>query len=98
MNSTLIQHVRGGPLLTKLGDNFQARKIMYQQPDIRQQDTSKLMLYSTHDTKLAALMHTLGVWNTQQPLLPFGTTLMFELHSTSQSLNLNEHGKRSETL
>lgn len=70
--------MRAGELLHTIGENFVTAKSVL--GDFGPQ-TWKVNYYSTHDTKLSAMMHALGVWQ-QGQLIPFGATMLFELHQS----------------
>lgn len=85
-SSALVQRVRAGPLVEQLANNFWS--LTAGKPVVDSLGKPyKLFVYSTHDTKLAALMNALNVYNNQ--LIPFGATLLFELHhnGTNQTKN-----------
>ncbi|XP_054161316.1 prostatic acid phosphatase-like [Oppia nitens] len=69
-NSTLLQRIRGGPLVDELVKNIRN----YQQ----NRESRKIFVYSTHDTLVDVLMQTLDVYN--HLLVPFGSALLIELH------------------
>nr|XP_027205810.1 prostatic acid phosphatase-like [Dermatophagoides pteronyssinus] len=77
-----IKQVRAGELLHRIGDIFKSRRSVMEPASDSDRDY-RLHLYSTHDTKLAALLQTLNVWN--QELVPYLGTLMFELHQSREN-------------
>lgn len=74
-NSRLIQRVRAGELLTTLADNFHQKRSIR---DVENGDQNKLVLFSSHDTKVAALLWALDLWN--GIFIPYGAAVFFELH------------------
>ncbi len=74
-NSRLIQRVRAGELLATLADAFHQKRSIR---DVENADQNKLMLFSSHDTKVAALLWALDLWN--GIFIPYGAALFFELH------------------
>lgn len=61
---------KGGPLLKEMISNMNAKKLGT--------INTKLFMYSGHDTTLAALMHSLKVFNNISP--PYTACLIMELH------------------
>ena len=66
-----MQTLRTGLLIKQLNDNIQ------NQIDKKNRD-KKIFIYSTHDTKIALLLHSMGIFNGF--LIPAGATILFELH------------------
>ncbi|KAJ6218170.1 hypothetical protein RDWZM_009327 [Blomia tropicalis] len=77
-NSDIIKRVRAGELLVEIGNNFHQKKSVL---DLENESQNKLMLYSSHDTKVAALLTTLGVWN--RILVPYSSAIIFEMHQST---------------
>lgn len=77
-----IKQVRAGELLHRIGDIFKSRRSVLEPATDLDRDY-RLNLYSTHDTKLVALLQTLNVWNHE--LVPYLGTLMFELHQSREN-------------
>ena len=71
----VIQHLGAGGLVKELIKNFKAV--------LNNENKKKLYVYSTHDTLLALLMHSLNIYNESPP--PFGAALLFELHEKMDS-------------
>lgn len=93
-----MQTLRAGLLIKELNDNIR------QHIAISSSDTSnnthqqlpKVYIYSTHDTKIALLLHAFGQFNGY--LIPAGATLLLELHhyqdqegSTSNTAKTDSH-------
>lgn len=78
-DNRLIERVRAGPLVEKLLKNF-GSYIEGKPIENSVRNPYKMFVYSTHDSKLAVLMNALNIFNDQ--LIPFGATLLFELHQT----------------
>lgn len=74
-NSRLIQRVRAGELIATLADNFHQKRSIR---DVENSDQNKLVLFSSHDTKVAALLWALDLWN--GIFIPYGTAVFFEMH------------------
>lgn len=74
----MLQTLRIGPLLKEINGNI--RKHISGQ-DLRR----KVFIYSTHDTKIALLLHAFGLFNGY--LIPPGATLLFELHQKTATPN-----------
>ncbi|KAJ6224375.1 hypothetical protein RDWZM_002920 [Blomia tropicalis] len=70
-NNKELQTLRTGLLIKQLNDNIQ------NQIDKKNRD-KKIFIYSTHDTKIALLLHSMGIFNGF--LIPAGATILFELH------------------
>src|SRR5699024_6393646 len=96
-NSTTILRVKAGELLNLIGHNFQQRKSSIvdsknQNPDL---DLRKLALFSTHDTKLAAVLSALNVWNGR--LIPYSTAIIFELHQIDSDNQILVNNQNNST-
>ena len=74
-DSPVIQRFSAGGLVMQLNKNYKSVLI--------NQNMKKLYVYSTHDTKLAPVMLSLGLFNDYP--VPFGATLILELHEKKDS-------------
>ena len=70
-NSTVVQRLRAGPLIEELTKNMK-------QVVVSSQNSKKVYLYSTHDSMIALLLHSLQVFNNKT--IPLSASLLFELH------------------
>ena len=77
-----LKQVRAGELLTTISDTFQSKRSL-QLANMDHERDSRLVLYSTHDVKLAAVLQALNIWNEQ--LVPYVATIMFELHQSREN-------------
>ncbi|RWS09887.1 lysosomal acid phosphatase-like protein 3 [Dinothrombium tinctorium] len=83
VSTQILQKLRAGVLIDEILSRFQ---LFDSKSEEKGKDNKKIFIYSTHDTKLAALLTTLGVFNKLTP--PFGSTVIFELHSSEKNGNL----------
>ena len=74
-----MQRLRGGPLVQELLKNFNEK--VSQKLDKRR----KFLMYSGHDTTLAVLLNTLGVFDPQLP--PYASMVILELWEQDNELN-----------
>jgi hypothetical protein len=74
-SNSLINRVRGGPLVQTLVENMKNV--------IGKQVMKKSFIYSTHDDPLAAVMGELGVFNNK--IVPFDATVFIELHEKASN-------------
>jgi len=73
----ILQTLRAGPLIKELNTNI--RNYIEGKNQRR-----KVFIYSTHDTKIALIMHAFGLWNGY--LVPPGASLLLELQQVSLPL------------
>ncbi|CAG2166984.1 unnamed protein product [Oppiella nova] len=74
-NSSLVQRLKGGPLIEELVKNFRNSVT-----NSALNSGHRIFVYSTHDAMIAVVMHALKVWN--HVIIPYSSTLLFELHKT----------------
>ena len=74
-DSPVIQRLRAGGLAKEINKNLKAV--------LDDQNNRKAYIYSTHDTMMAALMHSLNIFNDIPPT--FGAVLFLELHGKNDS-------------
>ncbi|XP_059140459.1 lysophosphatidic acid phosphatase type 6-like [Physella acuta] len=72
-----ITRLSGGPLFTEIVDQLEKR--------IKGDKCSKLILYSSHDSTMTAMLEILNIWDDKWP--PFAADLRFELYKAT---NCNE--------
>lgn len=72
----MLQTLRAGLLIKELNTNIRNHISGLNQ-------TRKVFIYSTHDTKIALLLHAFGLFNGY--LIPPGATLLLELHHQQES-------------
>lgn len=70
--TTELRRLKGGPLLKEWIDHFQKKKTGSLDPD------RKMFIYSAHDTTVANILSTLGVFERHCP--PYVATVLAELH------------------
>ncbi|VDK55986.1 unnamed protein product [Cylicostephanus goldi] len=71
-HTEILRRLRGGPLLKDIIDRFVAKRngVLGEKP--------KLYAYSAHDTTLAAMLSTLGIYPEDFP--KYATAVLLELH------------------
>lgn len=74
-----IQRLIGGALFKEINNNIRN----YIQKEKNNENTEKIIVYSTHDGKLISMLQALGI-HQPQLILP-GSTLVFELHQSNFS-------------
>ena len=74
-DTPIIHRLRAGGFLMESNKNFNLV--------LNNQNKKKLYVYSTHDTMIAPVMQSLGIFNDNPP--PFGATLILELHKKKDS-------------
>uniref|UniRef100_A0A1W7RAX7 acid phosphatase n=1 Tax=Hadrurus spadix TaxID=141984 RepID=A0A1W7RAX7_9SCOR len=75
-STKLAQRLRGGPVLGEIISH------MLQKAKGELSETSKIFIYSTHDTMVAAVLSALGVFNNIAP--PYCAAILIELHSDGE--------------
>lgn len=82
-DNSVIERVRAGPLIDELVAKNMASYVKGKPVANSLGEPYKLLVYSTHDTKLAALLNAFDVFN--RKLIPFGAAVLLELHQQSDS-------------
>ena len=75
-NSSLVQRTRAGPLIEELLENM--KTVIDSGRSER-----KVHIYSTHDSMIGVLLHSLQVFNGR--IIPIAASIIFELHQKSNS-------------
>lgn len=68
----MLRRLKGGPLIKEWIDHFQKKRSGKLDPD------RKMYIYSAHDTTVANILNTLGVFHPHCP--PYAATVLAELH------------------
>lgn len=79
-NSTLLKRVRAGEFLQTIAGNFLAKKSVHE----FQTEQTRIAFFSSHDSKLAAVLRALDVWQSGH-LVPYSSALLFEMHQSVTS-------------
>lgn len=74
-----LKRTKAGDLLTTIGNNFNTERSVL----TIESERTRLILYSTHDSKLAAVLHALDLWNNQ--FVPYSAAIMFEMYKNNSA-------------
>ncbi|CAH0548757.1 unnamed protein product [Brassicogethes aeneus] len=80
-----LARLKSGPLFDQIINYFQSR--------IDQSESKKMMVYSAHDTTIANLLNSMGLFEYHSP--PYASTVIFELRGNNSTNYLNIFYKNS---